>query len=435
MKKLVLSFIALAIIVLTLSSCAKSTITIIFDSQGGTAVQEKTINIGQAVTLPNEPIKEGFIFSGWYTEKDGTGIKINNNSFPTSDMTLYAYWISGDAYNITFDPQNGESSSTYQVSANAYILIPDEPKYESFYFAGWFSEKNGEGEKLTDSTPATKDIVYYAFWSDIPSQTEDQQQIPRQLPVIYLDSCGGLPEYPPYVVTDVTFDFPTPTNNEYLFGGWFTERDGEGTEFTSSTKIENDVRLYAYWIRTSGQQNERSYTLTLYLDGEVYKTYTVSESFTPDLPVPEKAGFEFSGWYTRENGEGRRINSSTLFTSDTSAYAFWETSENSYKVIFHYNDGTDKSDTQYVEEGRAASIPEISRDGYIFKGWLTKDGQEIKNTTPIMADIEAYAQWEKIQSDPEQPDDTEEQPQEPETPDIPDQPQEPDDTEEPVTEE
>ena len=74
MKKLVLSFIALAIIVLTLSSCAKSTITIIFDSQGGTAVQEKTINIGQAVTLPDEPVKEGFIFSGWYTEKDGTGI-------------------------------------------------------------------------------------------------------------------------------------------------------------------------------------------------------------------------------------------------------------------------------------------------------------------------------------------------------------------------
>jgi uncharacterized repeat protein (TIGR02543 family) len=38
-----------------------------------------------------------------------------------------------------------------------------------------------------------------------------------------------------------------PTRAGYNFGGWFTGADGTGTEYTSSTIINNDVDLYAKW--------------------------------------------------------------------------------------------------------------------------------------------------------------------------------------------
>lgn len=42
-------------------------------------------------SFPSEPYKDGYIFKGWYTEKEG-GTEVTTKMVVTSDMTLYAHW-------------------------------------------------------------------------------------------------------------------------------------------------------------------------------------------------------------------------------------------------------------------------------------------------------------------------------------------------------
>lgn len=65
------------------------TITITFDSKGGSAVDPITINKGTELILPKEPTYAGYTFKGWY---DINETPMHNNTLLEEDTTLYAKW-------------------------------------------------------------------------------------------------------------------------------------------------------------------------------------------------------------------------------------------------------------------------------------------------------------------------------------------------------
>ena len=65
------------------------TITITFDSKGGSAVDPITINKGTELILPKDPTYAGYTFKGWY---DINETPIHNNALLEEDTTLYAKW-------------------------------------------------------------------------------------------------------------------------------------------------------------------------------------------------------------------------------------------------------------------------------------------------------------------------------------------------------
>ncbi|MDR2785456.1 MAG: InlB B-repeat-containing protein [Treponema sp.] len=40
---------------------------------------------------------------------------------------------------------------------------------------------------------------------------------------------------------------PSPTKSGYTYDGWYTEKNGGGTQFTTSTKVTADITVYAKW--------------------------------------------------------------------------------------------------------------------------------------------------------------------------------------------
>ena len=64
-------------------------ITITFDSKGGSAVKPIAINKGVPLTLPKEPPYSGYTFKGWYDKK---GTQIREKALLEEDTTLYAKW-------------------------------------------------------------------------------------------------------------------------------------------------------------------------------------------------------------------------------------------------------------------------------------------------------------------------------------------------------
>lgn len=65
------------------------TITITFDSKGGSIVDPITINKGTELTLPKDPTYAGYNFKGWYDKNETL---IHNNALLAEDTTLYAKW-------------------------------------------------------------------------------------------------------------------------------------------------------------------------------------------------------------------------------------------------------------------------------------------------------------------------------------------------------
>jgi len=82
--------------------------TINFDSQGGSAVASRTYKSNEAITLPEEPTREGYTFGGWWTKAankrtgklpadaiectNGTTIPQINSVASNLTIDLYAFW-------------------------------------------------------------------------------------------------------------------------------------------------------------------------------------------------------------------------------------------------------------------------------------------------------------------------------------------------------
>ena len=66
--------------------------TITFDSRGGTDVETVNQMYGELLEVPESPSREGYLFTGWYTDSGCYDLWDVENDTIQSDMTLYAGW-------------------------------------------------------------------------------------------------------------------------------------------------------------------------------------------------------------------------------------------------------------------------------------------------------------------------------------------------------
>ena len=147
------------------------------------------------------------------------------------------------------------------------------------------------------------------------------------------------------------YQITLPQKTGYTFGGYFTETNGNGTQFINKNgqAINNlymsksvDNTLYAKWTINS-------YQITYHLDGGsnpsgVKTNYSVNDEYT--LPTPTKTGYTFAGWYTASNYSGSavsKINKGS--TGNKQYYAKWN--PNKYKVTLNNQGATAAGTTQY----------------------------------------------------------------------------------------
>lgn len=66
--------------------------TISFDSQGGSSVSSQSLTYGSKVSEPAAPIKEGYVFKGWYKDAEGLTPWEFASDTVNGSMILYAKW-------------------------------------------------------------------------------------------------------------------------------------------------------------------------------------------------------------------------------------------------------------------------------------------------------------------------------------------------------
>jgi uncharacterized repeat protein (TIGR02543 family) len=294
--------------------------TVTFDADGGSPTgQQKMVDGGAWVGTPNmppAPAKDGSIFGGWYTAKNGGGSQFYVDTVVAGNMTVYAKWTldAGIQYTVTFDADGGSAVAGKKVSNGGSVGsdMPAAPTKSGYVFGGWYTAKNGGGTPFTAETTVTSDVTVYARWT--------------QQWTVTFDADGGSPTPQPKTalagssigVSEMPSD---PAKTHYTFGGWYTAKDGGGTAFTGSTPVTGDITVYAKWT-------DIQYTVTFNTDGGNYateaKTVNSGGSVGAAMPAnPVRVPYTFGGWYTAPNGGGTAFTSSTVVTTNITVYAKW----------------------------------------------------------------------------------------------------------------
>ena len=92
----------------------KQAVTVTFDSHQGTAVDSQLVAVGDKVAKPADPIKEGYTFSGWFTDEDCTKAYDFDAAVDGTEpeFTLYAGW------KAEAQPGTGENGSNSGSGSN-----------------------------------------------------------------------------------------------------------------------------------------------------------------------------------------------------------------------------------------------------------------------------------------------------------------------------
>lgn len=81
---------------------------ITFDVDGGSKVEEQYVSVGETIVEPTDPVKDGYIFKGWYYNDT----KYNFDKKVSQDMTLTAKWKAKASSNANKDNDKDNTSST-----------------------------------------------------------------------------------------------------------------------------------------------------------------------------------------------------------------------------------------------------------------------------------------------------------------------------------
>ncbi|MGI6225120.1 MAG: InlB B-repeat-containing protein [Peptococcales bacterium] len=125
--------------------------TVTFNKNGGdteadptikTVVSDETVD-----TLPMEPTRAGYTFSGWNTQADGSGTAFTVDTPVTGDITVYALWteVPPATYSLTITAGTGGSITTGisgNYKADEVVNIKATPN-SNYLFNGWTTSNGG----------------------------------------------------------------------------------------------------------------------------------------------------------------------------------------------------------------------------------------------------------------------------------------------------
>ena len=127
---------------------------ITFDTDGGSEIDSIEQDYDTEITAPDAPTKEGYTFIGWDTTVP--------KKMPAKDMTVKARWQI-NRYKITFDTDGGSEIDPIEQDYDTAITAPDNPTKEGYAFIDW--------DTTVPAKMPARDMTIKALWKDIEKPT------------------------------------------------------------------------------------------------------------------------------------------------------------------------------------------------------------------------------------------------------------------------
>ena len=345
MKKL-LSFIPLIIALAIFVGCAQVSFDVSFVSDGE-IIHTISTNGKETIAIPANPTKDGYIFAGWYWDKDSwqkpfTAGSLLNEPL-SADMSVYAKWIPTDVanqnYNVIFNSMGGPQVEGQSVKYGNPATEPTVGEREGFVLVGWYKEADYVTKWSFTTDKITSDITLYAKWVST-SDKEGSSII----------SLEGFTQNEKTFEADFDNSIKTVKIAELIKvssnATYVVSTDIEGKDVIPSATVSLNVGENVFYILvTSGSGSSKTQytvilnrktppTVTITLDtnggkmsdSQKNELYVEIGKAIANLPRPTKAGNDFLGWF-KNGDENERVTGQTIAEENMTLVALWQKAE------------------------------------------------------------------------------------------------------------
>ena len=191
---------------------------------------------------------------GWNQDRNATAAQ-PEVTMVEGGMTVYAVWVGNPV--LTYDTNKPNTWNGQMPSTPASVSVPydtaaadgsgwqsgDTSKIRGYRFLGWYAGPQDDSGLYDWNTLLTGNVTVYAHWQRL------------QANVVY-DANGGTGSHGTtagWQYSDVTVPSDTSksfTRAGYVFLGWDTQADGNGTAYKDGSQVplqDKDITLYAQW--------------------------------------------------------------------------------------------------------------------------------------------------------------------------------------------
>lgn len=350
-----------------------SMVLVVFDSNGGSAVNATTVTVGGKVDQPGtKPEREGYTFDCWCSDETCQSpydfdLLVNNN------LVLYAKWTP-KKHTVTFDSNDGSAVEPLTVDHGSSVARPENPSKDKCAFLGWYAN----GAYYDFALPVTQDLTLTAQWETLPVLHT----------VTFNSDGGGLVDTQYVEQGDKVMRPEDPTREGYVFMGWYNEN----ALYNFDSQVSSDLTLTAHWQQLEWfvlfDYNDSTTSGMDYYDARVVKHGEKAAAPTED---PTRYGYAFGGWYTEPTCENE-YDFGNGVTEDRTLYAKWTI--NKYTVTFDSNGGSAVA-SKTIEHGSTVTQPKPNptREGYTFVDWYLEGEPYDFDNTPVTGNLTLTALW------------------------------------------
>lgn len=348
---------------------------------------------GVPYSMPNIPQKEGYEFTGLYDAETGGTQYVNAQGTSLSPFTdnknivLFAQFRA-KKYTIVLDYQGAAVSDVreLQVAYGSRIsTLPTGLVMEHKVFSGWYTEPNKKGVQIADSYGVIPD-------KSIVSSVNFDLSDPNGFIRLYAGFTGEM-----HTVTfnfeegmspeEMSVEHGTPISqvvpitrvNEKAVLVWSKEPNDSDRSALFTGRVESDIVLYA-----------QEYAPVIDFDangGEEVTSIVARAGSAISLPAAVRENWQFAGWYTMGNAS---YTATAMPTDSVKLKAKWLP-----MLIFDERGGTLVDDIG-AEQGTGVTLPATAKDGYIFAGWYTEQGEKYEVTAMPQTSIKLVAKYYQI---------------------------------------
>lgn len=221
----------------------KEEYTVEYDLDGGTihgnmsVVVQKYDEDNNTLLLPEEPVKEGYTFLGWYDK--ATNQKVEENFEVTTNLEVVAQWEQ-IAYKVLYNAKSGtfeDGNSKKEILVEKNQMLPYDyyPLIQDRIFSGWYDEETDE--LIYPGTIVTKNMEVYAKYKRVKTMSN-----------VTYHANGGQTDLPleAEYYEGIMVALPVLEKEGFKFVGWCDNEQLTGTPtFYQDSEVTGDTEYWA----------------------------------------------------------------------------------------------------------------------------------------------------------------------------------------------
>ena len=348
---------------------------------------------GAPYSMPSIPQKEGYEFAGLFDAEVGGTQYVNAQGASLSPFTdnknlvLFPHFQAKE-YIIALDYQGAAVTGAREITVSYGTRITDLPVNLSIpnkVFSGWYTEPDKKGVQIADQygvIPIRSLVISDNFdLSDANGFIQLYAGFTGEMHTVTFYFADGMSPEEVSVEhgTPISQVVPTTRVDEQAVLVWSREPNDSDRSALFTGRVESDLVLYA-----------QEYAPVIDFDsngGEEVVSIVARAGSAIALPEAERANWKFAGWYTAGNAS---FTATAMPTESVKLKAKWLP-----MLIFDERGGTLVDDIA-AEQGTRVTLPETEKDGYMFAGWYTEQGEKYTVTAMPQASVKLVAKYRKI---------------------------------------